>query len=98
MFFLPSAARPDSTSNLFFKKIYYFFPLYPVMMRARLSTGYHRKNLKVGVLKNETPVEEATTFFLNFEMSGPFVEEKFDAIRRTPSMPPNVVHFFLYMV
>jgi len=51
--------------------------------------------MKVGVLKNETPVEEATTFFFkNFEMSGPFVEEKFDAIRRTPSMPPNVVHFF----
>ncbi len=39
------------------------------MMRARLSTGYHRKEMKVGVLQNETPVKEAVAFIF-FEMSG----------------------------
>jgi hypothetical protein len=45
------------------------FPLDPMMMRARLSTGYHTKEMKVGVLQNGTPVKEAVAF-LFFEMSG----------------------------
>ncbi len=51
-FFLPSAARPFSTSNFvfFFCQETLIFPSYPMML-ARLSTGYHWKQMKVSVLK-----------------------------------------------